>query len=144
MNYFESINLNEMTFYAIVRTFYIDPCIVFVSSKYHKDVKNLEEVETRYKDLSRRKVENRVPNFLELETQMEKEGRYSPGFTKGTNLSTMHTRPNAKSSTESLRRLRKGVRLSLEQGNRRAEDENVVLKTKFSKLNSQTVLRIKE
>ncbi|XP_026382460.1 uncharacterized protein LOC113277629 [Papaver somniferum] len=41
--------------------------------KYHKDMKNLEEIDKRYKDLSRRKVEKRVPNFLELETQKEKE-----------------------------------------------------------------------
>ncbi|XP_026432296.1 uncharacterized protein LOC113329649 isoform X2 [Papaver somniferum] len=46
MNYFESINLTEMSFYATVHTFYIDLCIV---CKYHKDVINLEEVEKRRK-----------------------------------------------------------------------------------------------
>ncbi|RZC54526.1 hypothetical protein C5167_013390 [Papaver somniferum] len=88
-----------------------DLCIV---CKYHKDVINLEEVEKRYKD------------------QLYKIDRYSLGFTKGTKPSTMDTRLNAKSSTEILRRLRKGVRLSLEQENRRVADENVVLWTKFN------------
>ncbi|RZC61353.1 hypothetical protein C5167_023099 [Papaver somniferum] len=46
---------------------------VYSIRKYHKDMKNLEEIDKRYKDLSRRKVEKRVPNFLELETQKEKE-----------------------------------------------------------------------
>ncbi|XP_026432301.1 uncharacterized protein LOC113329649 isoform X3 [Papaver somniferum] len=45
MNYFESINLTEMSFYATVHTFYIDLCIV---CKYHKDVINLEEVEKSF------------------------------------------------------------------------------------------------
>ncbi|RZC93052.1 hypothetical protein C5167_028407 [Papaver somniferum] len=108
-----SINLTEMSFYATVHTFYIDLCIV---CKYHKDVINLEEVEKRCKD------------------QLYKIDRYSLGFTKGTKLSTMDTRLNAKSSTEILRRLRKGARLSLEQENRTVADENVVLWTKFSKL----------
>ncbi|XP_026443358.1 uncharacterized protein LOC113343350 isoform X2 [Papaver somniferum] len=144
MNYFESINLTEMSFYATVHTFYIDLCIV---CKYHKDVINLEEVEKRRK----KKVGNQAylnsnmsiltpvkcTSCERLESKMFgfiSRHWYSLGFTKGTKLSTMDTRLNAKSSTEILRRLRKGARLSLEQENRTVADENVVLWTKFSKL----------
>ncbi|KAI3841078.1 hypothetical protein MKX03_001272 [Papaver bracteatum] len=56
---------------------------------------------------------------------------------------SMCTRPNVKSSEESLRHLIKRCKTKLCK-NRRAADDTAVLKTKFSKLDSQATLQIKE